>query len=549
MKQKRKSLFRNIKFGAVMLIIGVIALLTKLIMPEYYFGGLTKAYMKMPTCYAAQGDMKAVCDNYSRIYMVDNNNRINFFINSTDLGYDGKTEFRQIVLDTDGKLYVSAVVINNDAYLTDMALVLSFDENGKFIREICRYDYRKEKFPPQKTNPIRALNVTENNIRYVYKNDDGSVSLISASINDSSFAEEARLEFGEYNTLSAASPAPDGSYAMILVNGDIIRAYPDGTFSTLLKGHFSLDDPENGLLPVDILAFNEHVLLIEGLYRNKLYSIYDGKAPQLLYTAGDIAAADDEPDEYCAFQSLEHFGDHAAVDVGGHFTELSTDGFIRAGSEYYLSAKYAFISAVEIFLPLIILVCIICGLISVIGCLMHWKMNLLFKQLLISVPLITVMGIMVTVSMFKSTIEEFYNQCYLQMVAILELSVKSIDGGTAERITDLECVNDGSLYQLNKTMREIINSNKSIWSGKYSCRIYSDPSADIHFLMTSGNNYDIPFIEYTKDTENMDHTTSFMYDLHISDVLYICAASPIYNSDGKQVAYFELMATSKNLVF
>ena len=168
-------------------------------------------------------------------------------------------------------------------------------------------------------------------------------------------------------------------------------------------------------------------------------------------------------------------------------------------------------------------------------------MNLLFKQLLISVPLITVMGIMVTVSMFKSTIEEFYNQCYLQMVAILELSVKSIDGGTAERITDLECVNDGSLYQLNKTMREIINSNKSIWSGKYSCRIYSDPSADIHFLMTSGNSYDIPFIEYTKDTENMDHTTSFMYDLHISDVLYICAASPIYNSDGKQVAYFELM--------
>ena len=93
MKQKRKSLFRNIKFGAVMLSIGVIALIVKLIMPKYYFGGLSKAYMKMPTCYAAQGDMKAVCDNYSRIYMVDNNNRVKFFINSKDLGYDGKQSF------------------------------------------------------------------------------------------------------------------------------------------------------------------------------------------------------------------------------------------------------------------------------------------------------------------------------------------------------------------------------------------------------------------------------------------------------------------------
>lgn len=213
MKEKRKSLFRNIKFGIIMLTIGVTALVVKLIMPVCNFGSLTKAKISLPTYYSRQGELTAVCDNYERIYGIDSNNRVKYYIDAADLGYDGKAEFRNIVLDTDDKLYVSAAVINNDAYLTDMALVLCFDENGNFIREICRYDYRDEEFQPQKTNPITALNVTGNNVRYAYKNDDRSVSLISAGKNDSSFAEEARLEFDEYNALSTASTAPDGSYA------------------------------------------------------------------------------------------------------------------------------------------------------------------------------------------------------------------------------------------------------------------------------------------------------------------------------------------------
>lgn len=549
MKQKRKSLFRNIKFGAVMLIIGVIALLVKLIMPKYYFGGLSKAYMKMPTCYSAQGDTKAVCDNYTRIYFVDKNNRVKFFINSDDLGYDGKTEFRQIVLDTDGKLYASAVVINNDAYLTDLALILSFDENGNFIREICRYDYRSEEFPPQKANPIRALNVTENNIRYVYKNDDGSVSLISSSKNDSSSVEEVSLEFGEYNALSTASPAPDGSYAMILVNGDIIRAYPDGTFSTLLKGHFSLDNPENGYLPEDILAFNDHILMIEGLHRKKLYSIYDGEAPKLMYKARDMATAEDDPEDfYWFFFSLYQLNDNVAVDVGGYLTELSESGFIRDNGEYDLPAKYVLLSALEIFLPLTILVCIICGLISVTGCLMKWKMSILSKQLFISLPLIIIMAVMITGSMLGNIRQEYKNQCRLRMEAIIELSTKNLDGDIIEKMTGLECTNDGSLYNLCETMRELINSNTSEWSSKYSCKLFLYGSDGMHFRLASSDGYDTPFTLFISDDgEDIDYTYTSIYDMESPTDSYLCADTPIFNSEGKLVAIYTLMVNTNDL--
>ena len=541
MKKKRKNPFKNIKFGAVMFAIGIIWLIVASCMSEYNFGGLTTIEMAMPTCHTAQEELKAICDNYTRIYGIDNNNKVKYFIDADKLGYDGKTEFRDIVLDNDGTLYVSARVINNDAYLIDMSLILSFDQNGEFIREICRYDYRDKEYLPIGVNPITALNLTENSVRYVYKNNDGSVSLISANKNDSFSVEEAKFVFGEYNALSTAGAAPDGSYGMILVNGDIVRVCPDGTYTTLLEGHFILDDPDSGFFPQDILAFKDHVLLIEGLYKQKIYNIYDGETPQLMYTATEMAGAGDNPNDFhWNFKNLEHIGNYAAVSVSGHFTEFSADGFIRNEEEYRLPARYMIHAFAEEYIPAITFIFLLVGFISLTGCLMHWRMNLIFKQLMISIPLFIAMGVIITVSTVLSIMEEYENQCYLQMRAVLELSVKSIDGDMVEGITDLECANDGSLYQLNQKLREIINYNRSDWSGKYNCCIRSNPGGSTHFLIASSEEYNMPFIGYTGGNDELVYTSTLIYKMNSLNEQYICAATPIYNSAGEQVAFLEL---------
>ncbi|MGN0665427.1 MAG: hypothetical protein ACI4KF_02750 [Huintestinicola sp.] len=495
--------------------------------PEYNFGGLTKIEMTWATRHSKQSDLMAVCDNNKRIYGVDSNNRVKYYIDADDLGYDGKAEFRDIVLDTDGKLYACLVVFNKDAYMTDMNLILSFDENGKFIREICRYDYRYDKTKPPRTSLIKALNVTENKIRYIYVN-DSSLSLVSANKNNSASEEEAKLELEEYNALNDASPAPDGSYGMILVNGDIIRAYHDGTFSTILEGNFSLNDPENGFYPRDILAFNDHMLVTEGLSMGNLYTINDGEAPQLIYTS------DDDPDDfYWSFDSVEHIGDRSGTILGGHFYEFTEGGYVRVDEDYPLSAKLAFLSCLDTFLPIIATVCIICGLISVTGCLMHWRMNLLSKQLFISLPLILLMGISITFAMFVNMLEEYINQRTLQMQTVLDMSGKFIDGDLVERITDLGAVDDGSLYQLHQSLKEMLNFNASDWSSRCTCNIFTDPDSVIHYLIATSDLYDIPYNMYTKDLYeiNPDQSRPSVYYQSFIDELYMCAETPVYDSE------------------
>ena len=248
-----KKILKNYKLGAAMLIIGIIAALSFFLMPDHNYGGISEVRFSMSSFYTACeteiGSLKAVCDNGTRLYCIENDERVRYILEADDLGFDGQVDFVQAVFDDKGKLYVNVMVTNPDAYLTDMALILAFDEDGEYIREICRYDYRSDDLPPQQ-NPINALNITEDKIRYIYTDVSSSaISLVSADKTEPLTVEEAQFNFGTYSDLSVADASPDGSYCIILVNGDIVRAFPDGTYQTLYTGSFDLNDPENGFLP------------------------------------------------------------------------------------------------------------------------------------------------------------------------------------------------------------------------------------------------------------------------------------------------------------
>ena len=548
-----KKILKNYKLGAAMLIIGIIAALSFFLMSDHNYGGLSEVWFSMPSFYTAGnteiGELKAVCDNYTRLYCIENDEKVRYILEADKLGFDGRAEFRQAVFDEQGKLYASVAVTSRDAYLTEMALILAFDENGRFIREICRYDYRDDEFPPQQLNPIKALNVTKNNIRYIYKDNSGAISLVSADKTDPLIIEESRFDFGEYNDLSIADASPDGSYCMILVNGDIVRAFPDGTYQTLYKGEFDLNDPENGFLPEDILAFDDHIILMEGLNKKNIYSLYDGEEPQLLYTARELAEEDDDPDDYYwSFYSLYRSNDVPAVDIGGYITELSPDGFVREEGGYRLPVRYAALSLVKAVLPFISAVLLLWGLVSVIGSLMHWRMSILSKQLLLTLPLVIAMAATITISLLNSIRNEYLTQCRLRMEAIIELSVRSLSGDKIEKMTTLEFASDGSLYELHDELRQLIGSNTSEWSSKYYGYIFLYGTDGMHFMLASGDNYDMPFTLSTYDESNSsDYSYISVYETESITDTYMCASAPILNSEGKQIAFYELQANTSDL--
>lgn len=549
-----KKILKNYKLGAAMLIIGIIAALSFFLMPDHNYGGISEVRFSMSSFYTACeteiGSLKAVCDNGTRLYCIENDERVRYILEADDLGFDGQMDFVQAVFDDKGKLYVNVMVTNTDAYLTDMALILAFDEDGEYIREICRYDYRSDDLPPQQQNPINALNITEDKIRYIYTDVSSStISLVSADKTEPLTVEEAQFNFGTYSDLSVADASPDGSYCIILVNGDIVRAFPDGTYQTLYTGSFDLNDPENGFLPEDILAFDDHILVIEGLDKEKIYSLYNGEEPQLLYTANDLAEDGDDPDDfYRMFYSLYRSNDTLAVDVGEYLAELTPDGFVRIEGGYSLPFGYAALSLIRSVLPYISAVLILWGLVSVIGSLMHWQMSILSKQLLLTLPLVIAMAATITVSLLNSIRNEYLSQCYLRMEAISELSVRSLDGDKIEKMTTLECIDDGSLYALHEELRQLISSNTSEWSSKYYGNIYLFGEDGMHYILASGNTYDMPFTSYTyDDSRSADDSYISIYETESISDRYMCASAPILNSEGKQIAFYELQANTSDL--
>ncbi|MGN1417314.1 MAG: HAMP domain-containing protein, partial [Oscillospiraceae bacterium] len=268
-----------------------------------------------------------------------------------------------------------------------------------------------------------------------------------------------------------------------------------------------------------------------------------------MYTTHDLAEeGDDADDYYWSFYSLYHSDDAAAVDVGGYITELSPDGFTREYGGYKLPAKYVFMSALRSALPLISAVFILWGLISVTGCLMHWKMSILSKQLFMTLPLVIGMAAIITISLLGSIRDEYLTQSSPRMEAIIELSVRSLDGDAIEQMKSLDCTNDGSLYDLCEEMRELIGSNAGDRNSKYYGNIFLYGSDGMHFMLASGDSYDMPFILSTYDgDEPIDYSyTSIYYTESFSDI-YICADAPIFNSKGELVAFYELQANTSDL--
>jgi class 3 adenylate cyclase/HAMP domain-containing protein len=344
-----------------------------------------------------------------------------------------------------------------------------------------------------------------------------------------------------YNGFCNIAPAENGEYAVIRTNGETGILTTDGEFHLMYSAEYSADDYEGGYYPYLISCVNGEIYVAEGLYGDSIFKVSDGYIEQYL-SVGDFPGIE----EYGMFSMLSAYDGDLAVAVDNTVYIADDSGTFFNGGYTLPLEQTAAVLAKKI-CPVIAGIFIVLGLVSCIGCLMNWRFSLLSKQLWLIIPIVGLVITLLVASMIDSIGESFDKQITQQMIAIAELSVKMLDGDKIEAMTTMDCVSDGSLYALSEQLSDMIDRNSDDWSRTFDSKICLKRD-NLYISLAYSGGYTMPFGDFsyidseqvsTGADDRQDTVISYIYGTGVNEMI---ADTPIYNSNGECVAYFELSA-------
>lgn len=529
----------------VILALAAAAALSCVFVPDYEFENITEYSFISPIeiCENGIGDF-ALIDSRNVVIKTDRSGNIKYAVTPADLPGYGDIHFSEATFDADGKLYVSAYVVSPDAYLTDMDVVLIFDENGAFVREMLRYDYRGEEDRPRESSRIKGLAVDGDNLCYIYMDECNSFQYKISALSDSEITTAAEYSRGDYSALHRADYIGEGEYVLSLTNGESGVLNRDGEYSMLAYTGYSMTDIEDSFIPTSAALYRDEIYVLD-------FSSYCicriSEEIEYLYDISDFVNDDSDSVILSIFGLNDKL---AAVAENGIFI-IDGDNKYALPETYTLPLNAVISGVIHKIFPWVSLGLSVIGLVLFFGWLMKWRLSILSKQLLATIPVIIIAFSVVTINVYFNMVDSLGESFASSMTAISELSVKALDGDEIEEMTGSDCVEDGSLFELHKKLSELIGYNKDSWNRNIELSVYTVLDDDILQSLATSMRYELPFLWSLTDAEDDESEQSD----EKSRILYvdtmtgteIDVQTPILNSDGGYVGILRATVYMKTI--
>ena len=490
------KLLKNVYAGIISAVIGVVFIAAHFLIPDYVFGSISEAIFSVPTfAFCTDSGMSYYIDTYETLYAVNEDGGLDFLIDIRDLPCKNST-ILDAAADENGNVYLLATVINKDAYLTDMDMIYEYDSSGKYVREVCRFDYRGSDDQPHRTSNVLALNVYDGRLHFVYSEKTGEAVLMSCGLTDSVITEDAAVDISGFSGFHSLNAGENGVYVSVLTDGTVISISPDGSVSEICSADF--DIYEGGFLPYAAVMCGGKIYAAEGFDGHSLYLLGDD-GPELIMTTDEIT-----DDEYSYISGIYNFNGELAYAVDDTVYINGDDGLTAVNGGFSLPFGYSLLVFLRMIAPYAAAVFLLWGTASLIGCAFRWRLTLMAKQILMTIPVVLVMLGAVVAGMLKNIHDTYDDDMERLMTAINEISVKLLDGDKIEKMTTLECASDGSLYELHKTLEDIVDSNKSSWNRNFDCSVYLYSDDGIYPAIAFSDSYSMPFQVYTYGNDQLE---------------------------------------------
>lgn len=550
--KKLPQILKKPLFAIVTLLLAVICFVVYAAIPEYsYHLKSGKVQFENPESYCTSEDgWCAVVDDRDSIYCLDEDGKLIYAVDVNQFPYEN-VEILGITFHPNNDLYCHIAIYNESAYLTDQEAIFEIDTAGNVGREIVHYDYRETDNPPSHQARIAGIHFYEGNLCYLYGEDTGS-TLMEANLKNPQMNQKAALQQDGYSRIMICHAAPDGGYVILKNDGAIGSISPDGKYTSLYMAEYDARKSE-GIFPYDVFAAGDKLYMLAGLENLSLYE-WDDSDWKLLFPIKKSIHMPENTDLYAL--GLGNYGHKLALNINESLYILEKNSLTAYNGGFSLPLSITILIYLKTVLPFIGITLFIGGLISGLGSFMGWKLSILSKQLLSTVPMVLVMLIIVVSSMLFSMADLNTKDILRETIAINEIAAALFDGDALGEITSYESVKNGEVSILNDKLREFINGNKSYWSKNYCISIYVRTTGE-QFVCVASSDGANKFMVNIFST-NLPIDEEFYEDSHTyadsmtygekQENLHLVLGTPIYRKDGSYDAIMLLTASQNRLI-
>lgn len=546
------NLLKKPIFAVIALLMAVICLVIYFVIPEYSYKQTDgKIQFNNPESFCTSNNgWKAITDDRKNIYCMNEKGSLIYALDKKQFKYEN-AEIIDIAFDSDNKLYCHIAVYNERAYLTDSEVICEIDNNGKIVREVIRYDYRKVDNPPSHKVRIMGLHFLGENLYYLYKEDNG-ISIMEMNPDNPQHSGKVFLSDEDYSEIMKCHSTPDGDFVVLKNNGEIGWVYLNGEYEVLYKATYDIRKDE-GIFPYDVFMIDDKLYMLAGQEELTLYKWENGAFDMLIPIKKSVKLSEDT-DLYNF--GLGEYESKLTIHINESLYFLDEDNKLTPYCNgISLPVTIELCMCLKTFLLDIGIICLVIGVILGIGNLMKWRLSLLSKQMLSTIPIVFVMLCVVIAVMFISMINLSSENIIHETIAINEIAAAQFTGEELEIITGYESVDNGQVKDLSNRLRKFIDGNKSDWSRNYSISIFIR-AKDEKFVCIANSDESNQFMVNNFSTDKpinenfYEKSNTFAADVSYGEEknnLQLVLITPIYLENGEYNAVMLLNASQDSL--
>ena len=560
MKISHKNPFGLLKrplFGILCLVLGIVLAaadyISSMTVSTEYGGSIGEA--------AFDSILNAAQDEQGRYYVLDLNSGSNsthlyrfsaetgtadMVIDNTDIPFD-YAFLLDFCVDESSNIYIY-VQGTDDIYSEAMIhSIVKYDPQGAFVCELARYNY---------DCTVSAMGAENGKLDYLLYNNNDSVKLISIDANSA----ESELK-GEYTNnhskfLKTAAYTGNGEYLISCINGEILSLDSSANAESIFTCDYNVYDYYSSTqTDRGIAEINGKCYAVGGFLAQCIYEISDGKASVIRNTFDetDTSRYSSLPEAYEAaeyFTKVYNMNGRLAYSDSTTLTVMNDDSTSFCISAVSLPLKNSLKELIDSIVPFAAAFLLIIGIISCIGCMMHWHFTILSKMLWITIPVICIMIGLYTKLMADSIKEIYYTNTQNQLISVSGLSVDKFSGDNIRAMSGYSILDNGMYDETGKIIEDIVSQSSTEWSSNISADIYICADDD-YWISLYGS--DIPFFEIFSHSlsdktqityyENTETYIKPVYNIIETDPTDISAFTPIYDSEGNTAAMLVISAS------
>lgn len=495
---------------------------------------------------SVSGDYTCVLDNYQNLLFIKDG-KVLSLLRSKDFGYKFDfCNFYSSVFDDDNNLYVYYSVYNEDSYTAKYDIITKINPEGKIEKDIVCFSYENEdSYIFKRSENLFGLSYHDGYISFLKKENVLDFSEYSYNVSNGLFTKGETYSLENYPFVDAAY-ADDKGYALLLANADI-GYFKDGNFEkvyeTDFKDAFDTED-FTSFLPIDIEFIDSKLYALSGVSSLDVALIEDGEA---LNRVDFIDFADENELDIINCLLFDNNGKTGVVLGQSYVKDMDT--WEISDSSYWAGMGYCIRSIKDdIGIPIAFLMLLISAVLM-FGAFVKWKLSILTKQLLATLPFMLVAFTILAIFLFGELANRYDQDMDLNMASMAQIGARAFDGDELEKYHNYDYVTSGKAYEDYLLLNDIIKSNKAYWSKNIDASLiryyYDDVYGSSFYTLSSSNEFIQPFTSISSLDDHLDvlhdKNTGFIVMVAEGEFknFYICDAS-IFNSKGELVGVFEI---------